>query len=122
EEDNKKNDARQQSKKNFIPLPRTDPEKKPNIWASDEMRTSVYPEMVNVNDRLKSFNHYLQKHHHHHRVLADLGFFYSGGDCIRCFHCGLELRNWLPDDDVAKEHYQYSPSCDYPLRSKGWEY
>ena len=127
EDENKKseNDVNAKQSQNFISLPYTDPEN-PNIWARkslvmdvDETRinTSVYQEMENVNDILKSFSyhHYLQKP----RALADTGFFYSG-DCIRCFHCGLELRNWTDDD--AKEHYRYSPSCDYQFRINGWEY
>ncbi|GFS17636.1 baculoviral IAP repeat-containing protein 7 [Elysia marginata] len=111
----KKRDARQQSKKKFIPLPCTDPEKKPNIWAADDddevWGPSVYPEMEDVKDRRKSF----PRHHHrdHNRTLADLGFFYSGGDCIRCFHCGLERKkNWAPDDNVSKGHYENSPECN----------
>ncbi|XP_045196412.2 baculoviral IAP repeat-containing protein 7-B-like [Mercenaria mercenaria] len=50
--------------------------------------------------------------------LVEAGFFYTGhDDCVRCFHCGILIRNWEPEDDPWSEHRQWSPTCPF-LKSK----
>ena len=45
-------------------------------------------------------------------TLAVHGFFYVGSrDAARCFECGVTLHTWLDGDDVAVEHFRYSPTC-----------
>lgn len=46
--------------------------------------------------------------------LAECGLYYAGdGDKVKCFHCGGELYNWDPKDDVFFEHARWFPSCQY---------
>ena len=46
--------------------------------------------------------------------LAKCGFFYTGcGDKVACFSCGACIRDWERTDDAWKEHFKWSPSCDY---------
>jgi hypothetical protein len=51
--------------------------------------------------------------------LAMAGFYYSGrGDSVRCFSCGIALKDWQRGDIAMEEHARYSPSCDF-LRQRG---
>ena len=58
--------------------------------------------------------------------LAEAGFFYSGllqrqlepgkqpetlYDGVTCFHCGLKIFDWKPQDDPWKEHFRWSKEC-----------
>lgn len=38
---------------------------------------------------------------------------------MRCFHCGIGLRNWEEDDDPYVEHCRWSPNCQYMKLKKG---
>lgn len=48
-------------------------------------------------------------------------FIYKIGnqDFVRCFHCGIGLRNWEEDDDPYVEHCRWSPNCQYMKLKKG---
>lgn len=49
---------------------------------------------------------------------ADQGFFYTGRlDLVRCFQCGIGFKDWVKDDEIAREHIKYSSVCTY-LRQK----
>ena len=39
----------------------------------------------------------------------------SGGksDVCQCFRCHVKLSAWERDDDAIKEHYKWSPQCEY---------
>ena len=51
-------------------------------------------------------------------AMAKSGFVYTGrGD--KCFMCGVGLKHWERTDDVWKEHYKWSPNCDF-LKMVGW--
>ena len=44
--------------------------------------------------------------------LAKAGFIYSGtGDAVKCYKCGVSLRNWEPNDNAWAEHEKWSPNC-----------
>lgn len=55
--------------------------------------------------------------------MADGGFFHAtssnGNDCVRCFQCGIGLRNWDPEDDPWVEHARWSSKCCYLREKKG---
>ncbi|XP_052106360.1 uncharacterized protein LOC127738903 isoform X2 [Mytilus californianus] len=52
--------------------------------------------------------------------LAECVFFYTNfGDCVRCFYCGIGLRNWETDDISWIEHARWSGKCPYLLQKKG---
>ena len=37
----------------------------------------------------------------------------GNGDLIRCYQCGIGLKDWGHTDDPLTEHVRYSPSCQY---------
>ena len=44
--------------------------------------------------------------------LAEAGFYYLGnGDRVRCFCCGVTLRNWEQFDNAWAEHEKYAHNC-----------
>ena len=44
--------------------------------------------------------------------LADSGFFYlQTCDRVKCFYCGIVLRNWQRSDSAGDEHRKHSPEC-----------
>lgn len=64
---------------------------------------------------------------------ADEGFYWLGiSDYVRCFRCGLSLRNWAFNESPKKLHMLYSPNCrmvkyngeesiiDYKFRGVGY--
>lgn len=47
--------------------------------------------------------------------LAEAGFYYLGnGDRVRCFCCGVILRNWKLTDNAISEHKRHAPHCLFP--------
>ena len=52
--------------------------------------------------------------------MSEAGFFaITNQDFVRCFHCGIGLRNWEEDDDPYVEHCRWSPNCQYMKLKKG---
>ncbi|XP_032225383.2 uncharacterized protein LOC5501165 [Nematostella vectensis] len=44
--------------------------------------------------------------------LSSAGFYYLGDqDSVKCYKCGVALRNWEPDDLPWVEHEKWSPHC-----------
>ncbi|XP_063404303.1 uncharacterized protein LOC134687776 [Mytilus trossulus] len=55
--------------------------------------------------------------------LAECGFFFTHfEDCVRCFQCGIGLRNWEDNDNVWVEHARWSQKCQYLTLRKGTEF
>ncbi|XP_053390367.1 E3 ubiquitin-protein ligase XIAP-like [Mercenaria mercenaria] len=53
-------------------------------------------------------------------ILADLGFFFTGrDDLVRCYMCGIGLKDWVKNDDVLQEHVKHSPKCHFLLQHVG---
>lgn len=50
-------------------------------------------------------------------IFSSLWLKLGNGDLVRCFQCGIGLKDWIKDDDVMAEHIKYSSECDY-LRQK----
>jgi E3 ubiquitin-protein ligase XIAP len=51
--------------------------------------------------------------------LADSGFFYlQTCDRVKCFNCGLVLRNWKHSDSATGEHRKHSPDCLFAFLHK----
>ncbi|KAK3535787.1 hypothetical protein QTP70_021099 [Hemibagrus guttatus] len=56
-------------------------------------------------------------------MLARAGFYSMGqGECVVCFKCGGQLKNWQPDDDPWVEHAKFYPGCSFLLAEKGQEF
>ncbi|XP_060556285.1 baculoviral IAP repeat-containing protein 2-like [Ruditapes philippinarum] len=46
--------------------------------------------------------------------MAIYGFFYTGRlDLIRCFQCGIGLKDWAGADEPLFEHIKHSPDCSF---------
>ena len=44
--------------------------------------------------------------------LAEAGFIYVGtGDAVKCYKCGVSLKNWEPEDNAWAEHEKFSQVC-----------
>ncbi|XP_070189534.1 inhibitor of apoptosis protein-like [Littorina saxatilis] len=57
------------------------------------------------------------------RSLVISGFYYMGtGDSVRCFYCGVTLRNWRENDDPWETHLRFRFSCDYVTAVKGEDF
>ncbi|XP_050493872.1 baculoviral IAP repeat-containing protein 3-like isoform X1 [Bombus huntii] len=55
--------------------------------------------------------------------LAHAGFYYTGiNDFTTCYHCGICIGNWRPEDDPWDRHMISSPRCYHLLPALGWEY
>ncbi|XP_060571730.1 uncharacterized protein LOC132729905, partial [Ruditapes philippinarum] len=50
-------------------------------------------------------------------TFANQGMFFTGReDLVRCFVCGIGLKDWIKTDDVMEEHRKYSSACPYLLQ------
>ncbi|XP_076076970.1 baculoviral IAP repeat-containing protein 3-like isoform X2 [Mytilus galloprovincialis] len=83
-----------------------------------------YPEYIPIERRRATYKNWPPNLDFLHPLdLSECGFFYSNfGDCVRCFHCGIGLRNWESDDNPWVEHARWSRKCPYLLQRKGQEF
>ncbi|XP_061177295.1 baculoviral IAP repeat-containing protein 8-like [Saccostrea echinata] len=57
------------------------------------------------------------------KKLAEAGFFsIKVEDSVRCFQCGVGLRNWDPEDDPWVEHARWRPSCPFVVNNTSAEF
>ncbi|XP_046571620.1 uncharacterized protein LOC124279784 [Haliotis rubra] len=72
------------------------------------------PDYNQGSDRLASFRGWPRERGPTPRQLAAAGFYYTGFlDKVRCFCCGVRLREWDEEDDPWREHARYSPNCRF---------
>ena len=65
-------------------------------------------------NRLKTFDTYPKQMLPDKIQLARAGLYYSGkSDMCQCFRFHVKLSAWERDDDAIKEHYKWSPQCEY---------
>lgn len=43
-------------------------------------------------------------------------------DYVRCFTCGVLIKNWQQGQDPLTEHSRKSPGCSFLLQPRGHEY
>ena len=80
-------------------------------------------------NRLKTFDTYPKQMLPDKIQLARAGLYYSGkSDMCQCFRWHVKLSAWERDDDAIKEHYKWSPQCEYikmvggpPPQSSGYK-
>ena len=41
------------------------------------------------------------------------------GDLVRCFQCGIGLKDWSTDDDPILEHIRVSDNCPFLIAELG---
>ncbi|XP_062606047.1 baculoviral IAP repeat-containing protein 7-like [Saccostrea cucullata] len=85
-------------------------------------RTMVvkHPKYASRPARMASYANFLRNIKQHPADMTEAGFYYAGfADCCRCYHCGIGLRNWDPEDNPWIEHARWSMECPYILKIKG---
>ncbi|KAK7107757.1 hypothetical protein V1264_015620 [Littorina saxatilis] len=85
-----------------------------------DMRRAACPGNSSVKGRLASFGDWPGAGLPTPRDLVPAGFYYMGtGDSVRCFYCGVTLRNWREHDDPWLTHVRFRFSCAYVTAIKG---
>ncbi|KAK7107747.1 hypothetical protein V1264_015611 [Littorina saxatilis] len=88
-----------------------------------DMRRAASPENALVSVRLATFLDWPTRGLPNRRLLVIAGFHYMGtGDSVRCFYCGVTLRNWRENDDPWVTHVRFRFSCDYVKAIKGEDF
>ena len=76
--------------------------------------TSIRDSMEYYENRLKTFDAYPKQMLPDKIQLARAGLYYTGkSDVCQCFRCHVKLSAWERDHDAIKEHYKWSPNCEY---------
>ncbi|CAI9717317.1 Hypothetical predicted protein [Octopus vulgaris] len=69
-------------------------------------------EMLDMQKRLDSFENWDKSIPVTPTGLAKNGFYYLRyGDAVKCAYCSVQLHEWKENDDVHKEHRNFSPKC-----------
>ena len=69
-------------------------------------------------NRLKTFDTYQKQMLPDKMQLARAGLGYiivENRTCANCFRCHVKFNAWERDDDAIKEHYKWSPQCEYKV-------
>ena len=75
---------------------------------------STKDNMEYYENRLKTFETYPKQVLPDKIQLARAGLYYSGkSDMCQCFRCHVKLSSWERDHIAIKEHYKWSPQCEY---------
>ena len=63
-------------------------------------------------ERLNTFTNWPMYMQPTSQELSKAGFYYLGNvDRVRCFCCGVTLRNWKLTDNALGEHKRHAPHC-----------
>ncbi|XP_070189529.1 E3 ubiquitin-protein ligase XIAP-like [Littorina saxatilis] len=88
-----------------------------------DMRRAACPSNASVRVRLSTFSDWPAAGLPSPRSLVIAGFYCMGtGDSVRCFYCGVTLRNWRENDDPWETHVRFRFSCDYVMTVKGEDF
>lgn len=91
--------------------------------ASSVYRKPAYPQFLDFDKRIKSYQDWPLQMHQKPEELAEAGLFYTNeGDKVKCYDCGLGLKNWEPDDQPWIEHAKYSKNCYFINFVKGYDF
>ncbi|KAH3736474.1 hypothetical protein DPMN_043043 [Dreissena polymorpha] len=79
-------------------------------------KRSQYPDFEDVQYRLESYRGWPLEQPHP-EALCDAGFFYTGQsyDLVRCFCCGIGLKDFSDTDNPLLEHTKHSEKCPFLL-------
>ncbi|XP_014475723.1 PREDICTED: death-associated inhibitor of apoptosis 1-like isoform X2 [Dinoponera quadriceps] len=82
-----------------------------------------YPEYKLYEARLRTFEHWPTFLKQSPEELSLAGFYYTGEkDQVLCFHCGVGVKHWEPNDDPWEQHAMWYPNCYYLHEVKGSRY
>ncbi|XP_060592057.1 baculoviral IAP repeat-containing protein 8-like [Ruditapes philippinarum] len=72
-----------------------------------------HADYVDYGQRLRSFARWTRSNPDP-VCLSEAGFFYTNqSDLVRCFQCGIGLKDFTEGDDPLLEHVRYSGDCNY---------
>ncbi|XP_045174784.2 baculoviral IAP repeat-containing protein 2-like [Mercenaria mercenaria] len=72
-----------------------------------------HPNYSDYSDRLMSYTNWRHRTPDPPR-LSQAGFFFTNQeDLVRCFQCGIGLKDFSPDDDPLLEHIRHSKQCPF---------
>ncbi|XP_052222882.1 uncharacterized protein LOC127838882 isoform X1 [Dreissena polymorpha] len=81
--------------------------------------TAKYPNLRHEEDRRQSFSTWPRALPSAHDFVSR-GFFYTGnGDLVRCFCCGIGLKDFSDTDNPLMEHVKHSRNCPFLLEYFG---
>lgn len=93
------------------------------MFGVDTMYRPEYPRFKHLSARLRSFDTWPVGIAQKRKPLADAGFIYFGvSDTLVCYHCGVSLGAWEPNDDPWIEHAKKSPYCQHVIMIKGVDF
>lgn len=119
---------------NPIPVPMPQPQDSIGVVGADTsdllrmlgidiMYKAEYPHFKHISARLRSYDTWPVGIAQRREALADAGFVYFGvSDTLVCYHCGVSLNGWEPNDDPWIEHAKKSPQCQHVIMTKGLEF
>ncbi|XP_053396569.1 baculoviral IAP repeat-containing protein 3-like [Mercenaria mercenaria] len=82
-------------------------------------RPARHPEYIDYSQRLRSYARWIRSSPGP-ACLCEAGFFFTNqGDLVRCFQCGIGLKDFSEGDDPLLEHVRYSGDCPYLLEYLG---
>lgn len=88
-----------------------------------DMRRAISPELTLVAARMATFASWPRRGLPNPRHLVIAGFYCMGiRDSVRCFYCGVTLKNWREDDDAWETHVRFRFSCLYVISIKGEDF
>lgn len=75
-------------------------------------RSAIYREKSSFESRLVTFQEWPIALKQQPQDLAMAGYFYTGrGDRIKCYYCGIEVKDLLPTDDIRQRHAATFDKC-----------
>lgn len=87
---------------------------------SSSMKPPEHPEYAIEAVRLRSYEDWPKMMKQNPQQLTDAGFFYtSKGDRVKCFSCGVGLRDWDENDEPWEQHALWHSTCEYLKLVKG---
>jgi hypothetical protein len=85
-----------------------------NDLNDNPQNNALETEFSNYDERLKSFKNWPANLKQTPIKLANVGFYYIGGDDkVKCYKCGVILYRWEDDDDPFEGHQEHSPNCEH---------
>lgn len=80
-----------------------------------ESKPTRYPEFSDYNKRLRTFARWTHQRPES-TILSYAGFFFTDvDDLVRCFQCGIGLKDFSYSDNPLKEHVRHSTDCPFLL-------
>ncbi|XP_052809867.1 uncharacterized protein LOC128238227 [Mya arenaria] len=74
--------------------------------------TPRHPQYEDQTARQRSFTTWPATAHQAPARMVVFGLFYTGQqDLVRCYHCGIGLKDWSDGDEPLFEHIRHSPNC-----------